>query len=463
MPKSLRYIALLSLFAISVVCKSQSNVPTLTELIDSALLYDYTLLNEKIDISQSELEKQQLQDAFLPRLSVNGANGFSINSLSIKTKEIVIPQLNIRIDEQRNRFTLTSVLSTFNADASMLLYSGGKIPLLKRAVEERIRAQGFLTLRQKEEIISDVINTYDQLALLKQARIVLNESEKRLAANLKISDKSFSYGLITEYERQKIEVAQAQLASKITDYDGKLTLVLEKLFWLTHIPIERLKLISNTLEPMDSGLDHHTIENRPELKASEAIIAAQQYKIKAEKTWRIPKIQAAASAGYVGSFFGHLSSSRSILPNGDKLSSSLNSLFLAPTGRIGVGFSWNIFDGRDGKRGIQKAKLELSTAENNKADLLQKLHLNLTRSKTEFAVALTQVTTGTKQREITKNALVQATREFRTGLIRSSQLIEAEEDFQQADLGLLQAIYDQRRTAVELLKATGSLTIQSFR
>ena len=60
-----------------------------------------------------------------------------------------------------------------------------------------------------------------------------------------------------------------------------------------------------------------------------------------------------------------------------------------------------------------------------------------------------------------EHALTQAGKEYRVGLIRTSQLIDAEEDFENASLALIQAAYDQRRAAIELLKATGNLTPQS--
>ncbi len=462
MQRAARYIAVLWMMAISILCQAQSSAPTLTELIESAIQNDYTLMNQKLDINQSELDKQQLKDAFLPRLKIGASESFALTTLSLRTNEIEIPNLNIKIARATNRFTLTSDQLKAGADASLLLYSGGRIPWLKKSVEEKIKAQSLLTEKQKQDIISNVIGTYDQLALLRQARVVLEESKRRLAEHLRIADKSFTYGLITKYEREKIEVAQAQLASQITDYDGKLVIVLERLFLLTHIPVERLILINNNLELIQNNLADLSIVNRPDLKASGAIIIAQEFKIKAEKTWRIPKVQAQGSLGYFGSYFGHLKSSKPVLPNSGKLSVDLRTLQIVPAVNIGIGLSWDIFDGNDGRRDIARAKLDLQKAENNKADLIQNLELNLSKNRTDYEVSITQVTLRGKQVKISRNALDQAIKEYRTGLIRTSELIDAEEDMQQADLRLLQAIYDQRRAAIELLKATGNLNIQSL-
>jgi outer membrane protein TolC len=59
--------------------------------------------------------------------------------------------------------------------------------------------------------------------------------------------------------------------------------------------------------------------------------------------------------------------------------------------------------------------------------------------------------------KMAENALTQAGKEFKTGLIKAADLIGAESDYQGAALDYLQAVFNQRRNAIELLKATGNL------
>src|SRR5262245_25002404 len=113
---------------ISFTANAQIKAPDLSELIDSAIKKNYTLANQELDVELSELDKRKLSNEFLPRVNVTGSDAFVLNSISLRTKEVKIPQLNIDISEMRNRFTSTSNLTTLNTEASMLLYSGGKIP-----------------------------------------------------------------------------------------------------------------------------------------------------------------------------------------------------------------------------------------------------------------------------------------------------------------------------------------------
>lgn len=448
---------LLILFSFGKVANAQT-APSLQELKDSAIARNYELANKKLDIRETEIDQKKLKEAYLPHISITGKEAFILSSFGVKTPEIQIPQLNIDIKEGHNRYTATGNLITATAGAEMLLYSGGKVPALKKALSEKKNAQTALLEKDRQDIIGTIHQAYDQLALLKQIKVLLDDSEKRLAANKATADKALGYGLITKYEHQKIEVAQSQLESKNLEYEGKRALVLKQLHLLTNIAPARLEMIDNSLQPLVVNSTEGTIENRAEIKALDASILANKYKMLSEKKWFVPKVQAATSLGYVGLSGGHLNSSKPILPVGNhKLSTDMPNLNIFPMFNIGIGFKWDIFDGNAGKRAVQKAGLDIQKSENSKKDALEKLELNLANTETNYNIANAQITVKAKQKDIAQNALTQATKEYRVGLIKSTQLVDAENDFQNAAMEYVQAIFDQRRAAVELLKATGSL------
>ena len=455
---SKKFLFLLLIFFNSASVVNAQSAPALQELIDSAINRNYELANKHLEIRETEIDQKKLKEAYLPHISITGKEAFMLSSFGVRTPEIFIPQLNIDIKEGRNRYTTTGNLITANAGAEMLIYSGGKVPALRKALAEKKNAQTALLEKDKQEIIGVVYQAYDQLALLKQVKVLLDDSEKRLAANKETADKAFGYGLITKYEHQKIEVAQSQLESKKLEYEGKRALVLKQLNLLTNIEPSRLALIDHSLEPLVVNSADGNIENRAEIKALDASILANKYKMESEKKWFVPKVQAATSLGYIGLSGGHISSSIPVLPVGDrKLSTDMPNLNLFPMFNIGIGFKWDIFDGNAGKRAVQKGVLEIEKSENSKKDALEKLELNLANTETNFNITNAQISVKAKQKDIAQNALTQATKEYRVGLIKSAQLIDAENDFQNAAMEYVQAIFEQRRAAVELLKATGRL------
>lgn len=154
--------------------------------------------------------------------------------------------------------------------------------------------------KTRDEVITTVSRAYDQLALIHQSKIVLDESKRRLDANRKTADKALGYGLITPYDHKKIELAQATLDAKVVEYEGKKELLLTQLEVLTGVEKERLRLINPVLVPVESLPLQKSIEERAEIRALDHGINAADYKIQAERTWWIPKVQLMASLYYIG-------------------------------------------------------------------------------------------------------------------------------------------------------------------
>ena len=77
-------------------------------------------------------------------------------------------------------------------------------------------------------------------------------------------------------------------------------------------------------------------------------------------------------------------------------------------------------------------------------------------------MANTQIKLKEKSREIAKQGLEQVEKEFRYGTKTSSALIDAENDLENAELELQTAIFNQRRSAIELMKSTQNLQIEKL-
>lgn len=125
----------------------------------------------------------------------------------------------------------------------------------------------------------------------------------------------------------------------------------------------------------------------------------------------------------------------------------------------GVGFKWEIFDGKEGKHAEELAKVNKEMLQTQKYDATRKLTLNLANNQSNYDIAYAQIALKKKQKELAQNALVQAEKEFRYGMAKSMQLIEAENDLEAAELDYQNAIFNQRRAAIELMKSTQELDV----
>ena len=449
---------------------SAQTAPSFKELIDAAMTKDATIEQQNLESKSNLLDQQKLKDIFLPTVEISGKGGYLNATARFISPEIAIPAIKPIFPGAvfpegtfNNNFTLSSFEAAGKAEAKVLIFSGGKVKYLKQALTDKNNANQALQAKNQDEVITLISKAYDQFALVIESKKVLDESKKRLDANKKTAEKALGYGLITPYDYKKIELAQATLDSKMVEYEGKKELLITQLNVLTGIDRERIALINPNLEKIDYLLTNETIENRAELKALDYGIKAIDAKIKAEKTWWIPKVQAMTSLSYMGFYNTNLSSSKELMPGtGAKLDYDLTNLNLLPIFQAGIGFKWDVFDGNEGKHEVEKAKIEREILESKKSDAERKLQLNLANNQTNYNIANAQVDLKAKAKQIAKNAMTQAEKEFRYGLIKSTQLIEAENDLENAELEYQTAVFNQRRAAVELMKSTQNLNLEKL-
>ncbi len=456
----------ISLFLLPLMGWGQS-APNFKELLESAIARDADLMMQKTQNKVIGLDQHKLKDIFLPTLEISGQAGYLNATAHLSSPEINLqPFLTIPSGKYTNNLNISGFSGIAKADAKMLLYSGGKVKYLKKALEEKKISEDILLEKTRDEVITTISRAYDQLALIHQSKIVLDESKKRLDANRKTADKALGYGLITPYDHKKIELAQATLDAKVAEYEGKKELLLTQLEVLTGVERERLRLINPVLVPIENLPLQKNIEERAEIRALDHGIKAADYKIKAEKTWWIPKVQLMASLYYIGLYGSRIKTSDNIIPAipelnypGKKLDWKPNNMSIFPLVTAGVGFKWDIFDGNEGKHEEELAKVNKEILQNQRYDASRKLTLNLANNQSNYDIADAQIALKKKQKELAQNALVQAEKEFRYGMTKSTQLIEAENDLEAAELEYQNAIFNQRRAAIELMKSTQELDV----
>lgn len=444
--------------------------PSFKELLDSAMVRDADLKTQQTKNKLTELDQHKLKDVYLPTLEVSGMAGY-LNA----TTHIVSPELNLQpfltIPEGKynNNINISGFSGLAKADAKMLLYSGGKVKQLSKALEEKRQSENVLLEKTSDDVVAVISRAYDQLALVHESKKVLDEAKRRLDANRKTADKALGYGLITPYDHKKIELAQATLDSKMVEYEGKKNLLLTQLEVLTGISKDRLDLMEPELAVIALAPPEKSIEQRPEIRALNHGINASGYKIKAEQTWWIPKVQLMASTYYLGLYGSRIKSSDNIIPPipainypGRKLDWRPTNLNIFPILTTGVGFKWEIFDGREGKHAIETARIDRELLQIQKYDALRKLTLNQANNQSNYDIANAQIALKKKEKEIANNALIQAEKEFRYGMSKSTQLIEAENDLESAELEYQNAVFNQRRAAIELMRSTQELDVNKL-
>jgi outer membrane protein TolC len=486
----------LSFTKLDVTAQSILVSSELKELIDLSVNRDRRVADKNIDKQITEVQKKAVRSAFVPKVELGGKYVFAYSSVNSKMGEVdgfeslgklqefmttptfpaMFPNLAGLAGEvtklqqlmKQQGMTMPSISKNLDgefygnyfgldATAKMLLYSGGQVLNVSKALTEKIKAQEALSDKSKSDVISEVITYYDQLALLNQSKHVLDESIIRLAAEKKYAATALKNGLATSFDTLKIAVADANLHAKISEYDSRKTLVHQKLSQLTGRPAGSFELINPELRTMLYADNSSDISNRAELIALSAGVEAQKYMLKSEKSHYLPKVQALASIRYDNIFKADANMSAPI-----PMDMKIDNIGLGPTYMVGVGFKWEIFDRSGGTAKVHQATLEVKKAENAREEARELLQLNQTKVSTTYQASVSQVTYKGKQRTAARMALDLAQKSYNEGIINITERLATETEMQNAELEYLQAVFAQRQAALECYKATGSLVLSNI-
>ena len=497
-----RILFLILTFALStVLCKVNGQTlmvsPELKELISLSVNKDRKVAENNIDKQITEVQKKAVRSAYIPKVELGGKYAFAYSTVNSKIGDIsgfesidklqefmqtpTFPAMFPNLAGLASEITKLEQLMTqqgmsipsiskniegdfygnyfgLDATATMLLYSGGQVPNISKALNEKIKAEDALSDKSKSDVISEVITYYDQLALLNQSKHVLDESAIRLAAEKKYATLALKNGLATSFDTLKIAVADANLQAKISEYESKRTLLHQKLAQLTGKEAGSFEASNPDLEILGYADTSSDISNRAELRALSAGVDAKKFMLKSEKSNYLPKVQALASVRYDDIFKADANMTGPV-----PMEMKVNNIGLGPTFMVGVGFKWELFNRSGGTAKVQQATLEVKKAENARDEAQELLQLNQIKVTTNYKSSLSQVAYKAKQRQAATMALRLAQKAYNEGVINITERLATETEMQNAELEYLQALFAQRQSALDCYKANGNLTESNIR
>ncbi len=431
------------------------------DLIKHSLQKSYILKNANNELMMDSIDTKTIKQNFIPTLALNGMYAYGSSNINADIPTLTLPFSGINLFEGETEFDTKGNFLNSNLTAKALLFSGMQVTYGSKANNGKIKAKNYMLDKKRADIIIDVIDTFDKIELLNQAKIVLNESEKRLAKEKERVSKAIQNGLAIPYDRLKITAAELKITSKKTELLGNLDLLYLKLSMLSGKKISILEAYHFDLIPWQIINEENSFKNRPELKALEASITAFEYKLKMNKSAFLPKVQAFATLSYFNLFNAETSFDGPV--TGQPIDLDLNHFEGFPTYMLGVGFEWELFNGLKHSNANQKTTIEKDIATNKKDDAAEKLELFEKKAKIGFEVKNQQIALKEKEKEVASNTLNLAIKSYHEGLITISERLEAETDYQEAVFEYYKIITMQRKSALELLTATGSLSFDNLK
>ena len=456
-----RIFALLALPLTVGVYSAQIVLPQqLRRPIEQALIRNKEIANKQLDLEKARLERQSVINKHLPRVQALGGYAYLNSELTVDVPTKQLPISGNEIFADKTKVKTNGHLLHGSVMASSVLYSGGQINNGAKALEERAAGDELMIETDRDNVVVDVVTSFDKLKYIAASEDLLADSERRLQKEEERVNRAIQNGLAVPFDRDKIKLARLDLESKRTQLEENKSLLYQKITYLTGLDRGEIQTVSYDLQPIiiDENLN---IENRQELDALKAYRRASEYNLKREKGTYLPQVLAVAGMSYTS--LQNPSSDFDIpyLPSQvPTIHGKLNELTLAPSFLAGVVMKWDIFNGNERKHKVEQATLSLRQVENRLEDSRDKLNLLLTQKRASYNTQWKQMDLAEQQETVSRNTLTLAGKQYALGLISVSQRLEAENDFVKAAQNKTETLTNQRRAAMEMAQAAGRLTQQ---
>lgn len=430
--KQVSLIILSCLLLLPAGMKAEDDMPkqwTLRNCIDYALEHNITIRRNRINVESTQEDVKTAKADFLPSLSgnisqrivnrPNSANGTIISGDNITTSE-----------------SKTSYNGSYGIDASWTVYNGSKRvnTLKQQQLNSRIAE---LTVDESENSIEENITQLYVQILYSAEAVKVNES------TLEVSQKEFERGqeLFNAGSIASSDLAQLEAQVSNDNYQlvtSQTTLQNYKLQLKQLLELDgdfEMDLFlpqlddSSVLIPLPTKDDvYQTALNlRPEIESGKLNIEAADMNIKITRAGYIPSLSLSAGIGTTNANANDFSFSEQVKQNWNN--------------SIGLTLSIPIFDKRQTKSAVNKAKLQRQTSELDLMDNQKTLYKTIESLWLSANSAQQQYVAATQKLKSTQASYALVSEQFNLGMKNTVELLTEKNNLLSAQQETLQAKY----------------------
>lgn len=463
-------------FLISSFCFAQEF--TLEQAIDYALKSNYKIKQFEEKVKQKEYQEYEAYGNFLPVISFNGTythlNDPIIFDLEPVRQAMITLQANNQVefanvyniiktgiplsDDARNQYfngsfqQLNSKIPLFretlkkqdyltaNITAVQPLFMGGKLFAAKSFASNEIETANVELIQIKNEIKSEVINSYLNVALLKEIISVRLNVIAGVRKHKVKAERLLEEGLISNFNVLRARVAESEAEKNYSTDLNKYNSALLALKTIMNYNFFDSLLISDSLFFSDFNNNYDNVLNegllnQPLLKIIELKKESLNEKYKVDFSSLLPTI---AAFGKYELYPEYLST-------------------LEPRWAVGIQASLNIFNG-----GRDYSKLQATSHLQDELEYLEKetqskLRLLITKNYNDIAESKYRYEKSNSTIILARENLRLNEKRFDSGLGTSLEIIDAHLSLEKAEIDSKASLYDYYKSLNELYKSTGNM------
>ena len=430
--KQVSLIILSCLLLLPAGMKAEDDMPkqwTLRNCIDYALEHNITIRRNRINVESTQEDVKTAKADFLPSLSGNISQ--RIVNRPNSASGTIISGDNITTSESK-----TSYNGSYGIDANWTVYNGSKRvnTLKQQQLNSRIAE---LTVDESENSIEENITQLYVQILYSAEAVKVNES------TLEVSRKEFERGqeLFNAGSIASSDLAQLEAQVSNDNYQlvtSQTTLQNYKLQLKQLLELDGDFEMDLFLPPLDDSsvliplptkddVYQTALNLRPEIESSKLNIEASDMNIKISRAGYIPSLSLSAGIGTTNANGNDFSFSEQVKQNWNN--------------SIGLTLSIPIFDKRQTKSAVNKAKLQRQTSELDLMDNQKTLYKTIESLWLSANSAQQQYVAATQKLKSTQASYALVSEQFNLGMKNTVELLTEQNNLLSAQQETLQAKY----------------------
>jgi len=414
------------LFSYSSNAQSSSMI-SLDEVKTKARDKNTSLKISQQDYAVAKAQYERTRGVILPQIRLTNTSTFTNNPLYAFGYKLLQRDVNAA-DFDPNTLNDPGNVENFNTRIELMQ------PLInvdgwkeRKTANLNLEAKNLQSERTDEFVELEVTKTYMQLQLAYKSLEVIDKAKEAAVQNQIWAKNNLDQGLIQGADYLNMEVRLAEVESKLQLAHSNVKNVSDYLAFLmgeetdlTFKPDTELMLTDFQFDDK-AGLN----QGRKDIKALQISVDAQEQMLQSSKMSFVPRANAVANYEW----------------NDDQAFG-----FGANNYMVGLQLSWDIFNGYKniGKVHQEKAMMEKASLKQQKYIAESELELN--KAKRQFTDAKNNVQLSNLALDQSKEVLRITTDRFKQGLEKSKDLLYAETQYHEKELGYFQAIYNYNYT-----------------
>ena len=470
---------------------------TLDEAIQIALVNNYTIRNNRLDVDNARAQVREAWGDVLPQVDASSsytrnlktANPFAgsqagsffssfgfIDWLSFNEQArtdddpVTIPITFAEFQERQftglqdagvdlsggsdNPFAVENQFQN-GINITQTIFSGRAFAAIKGAERLKLAFQRGVD-RQEQVLVDQVRQSFYQALLAQEQAKVSLQSVSRTQRTRDETARRVSQGVAPKFQRLSADVQLANLQTQLVQIQNQSASALDNLKFTLGIPVEQPLQLRGALEADDEYNPYQAIsvqdafslavDRRPDIEQAQLTVDLRKIDKNIARSDYLPNLSAFANFSYTGSVPDSRTFTLTDPDDPFKFTTGENDFFSSaywqPSINVGFSLRWNLFNGFRTKAQVQQRQIAVERAELELTQLQQSVRLEVETALRDLQTAQQRILSQEQNVANAELNYTYASTRLKEGVATPLEERDASDQLDQSRLNYLQAVYD---------------------